>query len=509
MKRFLLTFAVFFLILITLGQCQGQVKEKVNRLPAVAGSFYPANRQELLTMLDGFFIRANSVIDSQPLALVVPHAGYVFSGPVAAAGFKQLDRERTFKHIFIIGPAHRMYFEGAMIYTLGDFITPLGNVPVDGLADELVSKNKSLGSDPAPHAQEHCIEVQLPFLQYWLKKPFSIVPILIGGESQETVRQLAAILAPYFTPENLFIISSDFSHYPPYSDAVKADRLTANAIITNNPKEFLTVKTKNEHDFSPGLETAMCGWMPMLTLLQITEKRKDVEFRKILYQNSGDSKYGDRDKVVGYWALAVVKKQQQETRTDFKLSDNEKNQLLTIARSTITAYLKNKNIPTVDENSFSANLKVKTGAFVTLRENRELRGCVGNFFSEKPLYRVIQEMAIAAATRDTRFSPVQSSEMENIEIEISVLTPLHRIYSIDEFKLGRDGIYIKKGNRSGTFLPQVANDTHWTVEEFMGHCAQDKAFIGWDGWKEKDVELYTYRALVFGETRAPATGSKK
>jgi AmmeMemoRadiSam system protein A len=156
----------------------------------------------------------------------------------------------------------------------------------------------------------------------------------------------------------------------------------------------------------------------------------------------------------------------------------------------------------------SKNLLAKAGAFVTLHENNELRGCIGSFTSEVPLYQIVQEMAVASATRDTRFMPVTFSETNKIHIEISVLTPLHRIQSIDEFKLGRDGIYIKKGNRSGTFLPQVANDTQWSVEEFMGHCARDKAGIGWDGWKDRDVELFTYQALVFGETGLPSEKDK-
>lgn len=509
MKRYRSSIAMTFLMLMALWQCRGQhqVSGTSDRQPAVAGSFYPAGRQELLTMLDAFFIKANIIPECRPQAVVVPHAGYVFSGAVAAAGFKQLDRQKTFNHIFIIGPNHRAYIDGAVLFEGDNFITPLGKVPIDPLTSKLIRKFRFLKSDPGPHRQEHCIEVQLPFLQYWLKKPFSIIPILVGGDSPETARQLGKILEPYFLPENLFVISADFSHYPPYADAVKADHITADAILANNSVKFLASTEKNERNFGPGLQTSICGWMPMLALLEITEKQINIEYKEILYKNSGDTQYGDRDKVVGYWALAV--QQKQDSEKEFSLSDSEKKILLQLARNTITNYLNKREIPETEVQSLPPALLTHAGAFVTLKNKRELRGCIGNFFSDEPLYKTVQNMAVSAATRDTRFLPVRFSEMQEIDIEISVLTPLKRIHSIDEFKLGRDGIYMKNGNRSGTFLPQVAEETGWNLEEFMGHCAQDKAFIGWNGWKEKGTELYTYQALVFGETDTPQEGRKK
>jgi MEMO1 family protein len=506
MKRYGLKVAILFLLGCVIGSSNGQnkAKEKINRNPAVAGSFYPSNRSELEKMLEGYFNAAPESSGEQPLALVVPHAGYVFSGQVAATGYRQLNRNASFRHIFIIGPAHRVYFDGVTIYTRGDFVTPLGIVPVDPLAAELVAGNKMLSESPAPHKDEHCIEVQLPFLQFWLKQPFSIIPVLVGGESGETARQLGNILAPYFTPGNLFIISTDFSHYPAYDIAKKADQLTADAIAANNSKKFISVKNQNELNYAPGLATSICGWMPMLTLLQITEKDKSVVFKKLVYKNSGDTAYGDRDQVVGYWAIAVSKKSPVEAKNEFELTQEEKSLLLKIARKTVKEYLTSGKIPVFSEKTMTANLLVKTGAFVTLNKNRQLRGCIGSFTSQVPLYNIIQEMAIAAATQDSRFMPVTPDELNKIHIEISVLTPLRRIQSMDEFKLGRDGIYIKKGDRSGTFLPQVAIDTKWSTEEFMGHCARDKAGIGWDGWKDKDAELFTYQALVFGEEGLPS-----
>jgi len=290
---------------------------------------------------------------------------------------------------------------------------------------------------------------------------------------------------------------------------VKADKLTADAIASNNPSLFLQTIRRNEETYAPGLVTSICGWLPALTLLKITEKIPETVYRKVMYRNSGQSPYGEKDKVVGYQAMAVFRLAQPEKNSDFDLPENDKRQLLELARNTIVSYLNHRNLPEIPPKSLNPNLTLKAGAFVTLRKNGELRGCIGNFSSQDPLYQTIQEMAVSAATRDTRFTPVTLREMEQIDIEISVLTPLKKISSIKEFRLGKDGVYIRKGNRSGTFLPQVAEETGWSTEEFLGHCSRDKAGLGWDGWKEQDTELFTYQALVFGEEELSARPAKK
>lgn len=470
----------------------------IDRNPAVAGTFYPADKKELQKTLEGFFNEAPNTLTQQPLAVVVPHAGYVFSGDVAAAAYKQIDRNRRFEHVFIIASSHTIYFEGASIYSQGNFITPFGTVEVDGLARELVEKYSFINNDLEPHKKEHSIEVQLPFLQYWLKNSFTIVPIIIGGQSQSTCKNLADALAPYFSEENLFIVSSDFSHYPNSSDATESDNLMADAILKNSSSSFITTKVIDESKGIPGLVTAMCGWTSMLTLLDITEGRKDLVYKKIFYQNSGDSQlYGDKSRVVGYNAICAVKVEREVDKSQFSLSEEDKVELLKIARRTIVRYINDGKVDDIDKSKLSANLLVEAGAFVTLKKAGQLRGCIGSFNPEKPLFEVVQSMSIASATQDYRFTPVVSDEISSLEIEISVLTPLKKIKSIDEIVLGKHGIYIKKGARSGTFLPQVANTHGWTLDDFIGHCAQDKAGIGWYGWKEADI--YTYEAIVFEE----------
>jgi AmmeMemoRadiSam system protein A len=227
----------------------------------------------------------------------------------------------------------------------------------------------------------------------------------------------------------------------------------------------------------------------------------NVEFTPLIYRNSGDAPvYGDKSRVVGYYSTAVsIKKNDGQPAAEvFSLSEEDKDELLKIARSSITEYISNGNTVSVDNSSFSDNLKREAGAFVTLTKKGTLRGCIGSFDPRLPLYLVVQEMAIAAAVNDTRFPAVEKLEIDDLEIEISVLSPLKRISSEKEIILGRDGIYIRKGQHSGTFLPQVATgNPKWTVEDFLGYCSRDKAGLGWTGWK--DAELYTYQALIFHE----------
>ena len=211
-----------------------------------------------------------------------------------------------------------------------------------------------------------------------------------------------------------------------------------------------------------------------------------------------ESGYGDKARVVGYNAIAVSLNPKDQVDGQFYLSHEDKSKLLEIARTTIEDYLSSNQIETLNSDSYSRTLKTNCGAFVTLNKNHQLRGCIGRFDATQPLYEVVQQMAVASATQDSRFLPVTKNELKELEIEISVLTPMKLIKSIDEIVLGKHGIYIKKGNRSGTFLPQVATETGWTLEEFLGHCSRDKAGLGWDGWK--DAEIFIYEASVFGET---------
>lgn len=488
--------SVLFLLplLLVVSACTSQIKT-VDRQPAVAGQFYPQRQDDLGQMLSDLYSKA---IPSRQLgnvvALIVPHAGYVFSGQVAASGFNQLDPDREYDNIFIIGPSHYVAFEGASVYTEGDFLTPLGKVHVNReLCESLVRNDDVISARLDAQSREHCIEVELPFLQKILKKKFQIVPIVVGAGSPAACKKIAEVLRPYMNGRNLFVASSDFSHYPAYDDAVRTDRVTADAIVANSPNRLLAALQKNEEAGIPNLATSLCGWPAVLTLLYLTEGTDDV-FTQVEYRNSGDSGLTDKRQVVGYWAIAVSQKKKSG---GFNLDQRDRSLLLSLARSAINNRLGISHEADADPSTFPDALKTPCGAFVTLNEHGDLRGCVGRFDASGPLYKVVQEMAVASATQDYRFQPVRDEEVKDLEIEISVLTPMRKISSIEEFELGKHGIYMKKGFRSGTFLPQVAKETGWSREEFLGHCAQDKAGIGWDGWR--DADLYVYEAIVFGE----------
>jgi hypothetical protein len=475
----------------------------INRKPAVAGSFYPGNREALLKQLGNLFSIAapNQKLDNL-VALISPHAGYIYSGTVAASAYNQLSPAARYDNIFIIGSSHYNSFDGAAIYSEGNFITPVGmarvNIP---LAKKLLEENPAIFiSNRDVQASEHSIEVQIPFLQYIYKDKLQIIPILLGTQKPGTCKKIADALRPYLNGHNLFVISTDFSHYPDYPDACKVDALTAGAILKNSSAEFLNTIAKNDRQVIPNLATSICGWPSMLTFLDITEKNPGIHYHKIRYMNSGDTPEGDKNRVVGYHAIAVTLNSSNSTQNasdTYSLTKGEKDQLLHIARTSIRNYLETGEISKINTKGFSDKLLANSGAFVTLNKTGALRGCIGLFTADIPLYQVVQEMAISAATRDNRFDRVSAEELNQIEIEISVLTPMHKIESINEIVLGKHGIYIKKGSNAGTFLPQVATQTGWNLQEFLGYCSRDKAGIGWDGWKEADI--YVYEAYVFGE----------
>ncbi len=462
-----------------------------NRKPAVSGKFYSGDKESLTNDLIHLFAPAKER-QCDAIAIISPHAGYVFSGEVAASAFSQINPDKAYKNVFILASSHTTYFNGASIYNLGNYETPLGEVKVNiDLCNELINNNDIFTFNPSAHATEHSIEVQLPFLQSHLQNHCQIVPIVIGSDDKNTPKQIAEALSPYFNDDNLFIISSDFSHYPKYSDAIQLDKITCDAICSGNPDSLINIINTYKNSDIENLATNICGWSAVLSLMYLTNE--NYKFHQIEYKNSGDSEYGSNDRVVGYWAISVC----PASETGFKLSDDEKKQLLELARLTVETKLTKNTKPDLNSFEFSNNLKTNCGAFVTLHKNDNLRGCIGRFEPNIPLYEVVVDMAIAASQNDHRFSPVTISELNEIDFEISVLTPMIKIDSISKIELGRHGIYIKKEYQTGTFLPQVATETGWSLEEFLGHCARDKAGLSYDGWK--DADIYTYEAIVFSE----------
>jgi AmmeMemoRadiSam system protein A len=342
-------------------------------------------------------------------------------------------------------------------------------------------------------------------IQYYYSKTPKIVPIIIGTNNVNTVKRIAEALKPYFTPENLFLISSDFSHYPSYKDAVNVDKLTAQSIVSGNPEAFITTLRNNSAKNIPGLVTSMCGWTSGLTIMDLAEGDKNLEFKLIDYCNSGDTPYGDKDRVVGYNAIALVEKNHiqkdvmESSIEDLSFTKSEKEMLFSIARNSIRTMLYDGKQYTIDDKKIPEALKKPYGAFVTLKIDGKLRGCIGRFLSSEPLYKVVQASAISSAFDDHRFYPLTKEEYEKTELEITVLGPMKKINNINEIVLGKHGIYIKKDFRAGTMLPQVAIENGWTVEQFLGYTSRDKAGLGWDGWK--DADLFIYEGMVLEENK--------
>ena len=407
---------------------------------------------------------------------------------MAAAAYQSIPDGKAYKRIFLLGPSHHEWLDGASVNTEFDYYaTPLGNLSVDTeVAHKLTDTDSVFTYQPKAHDREHCLEVQLPFLQRRFGEVPPIVPIIISTNDFRKLQRIAETLKPYMTEENLFVVSSDFSHYPKYEDACEVDARTGKAVESGDVERFIAQLEENARSGVRNLATSACGELAIATLMLMMQDG-GYEVKHLLYQNSGDIDNHDHSRVVGYHEFAILRK------SEFSLNDEEKRMLKDIALTSIKDSLDGKRI--VELTTLTATLKQKCGAFVSLHKQGRLRGCIGHFGEDVPLHEIVAEMARAAAFEDPRFMPVTRDELNDIDIEISVLTPMRRIQSLDEFQLHKHGIYIKKGYRSGTFLPQVADEVNWTKEEFVGHCAQDKAGIGWDGWK--DAELYVYETIVF------------
>ncbi|MFO7852987.1 MAG: AmmeMemoRadiSam system protein B [Bacteroidota bacterium] len=498
------TICGFLIMIFMTMSISGQQKEH-DRDPVVAGSFYPARESELNKLLDQLFSEAGELTSiglkagERVRAIITPHAGYVFSGSVAASAVGLIPPASKYDNIFLIGSSHRVSFPGASIYSEGDYKTPLGTAEVNTeLAEKLIDNTKVFSYYKAAHSSEHSLEVQIPFLQYHLGTGIRIIPIVLGTQNTSVCKEIADGLKPYFNANNLFVISSDFSHYPSFEDAIKVDKSTVNALLSGDPDTFLNTIRKNSEMNIEGLATSMCGWTSGLVLLHLAKEEDGLEFKHILYRNSGHSNYGDKSSVVGYHSVALIDTKNTDTsKKEFSITTVDKQKLIEIARGSIRSYLENEPPPVIDETELSPVLKEKLGAFVSLHLEGNLRGCIGRFMPSEPLYETVRTMALEAAFHDTRFKPLSGEEFENITIEISVLSPLRKIDNINEIILGKHGVYIRKGICSGTFLPQVVEKKKWTITDFMGYLSRDKAGLGWTGWR--DADIYVYEALVFEE----------
>ena len=482
----------FIIIMVKIKKSKLTEKETLpTRKPAVAGSFYPGTQKELDATISALLNQAELIPATESAKiLIVPHAGISYSGGIAAHGFKQI-QDKNYTHIIILGASHRAFFTHASIFDKGIWETPLGKVEVDQNLAKKIINGKKIIADTTPHQDEHSLEIELIFLQKVLKN-FKIVPILLSQTSDELIENLALKFSQNLDENTLLVVSTDLSHYPQYEMAKKVDNETINGILTGKVKDFEKTIQNLESQGYPGVQTCACGAEAVKVALKVGEIL-NLKFQKVKYANSGDTG-GDKSQVVGYVAIVGYGK---TTETSEPLDEEAKKEALEIARQTLQKYLTERKIPEITpENKALFN---PLGCFVTLRKNGQLRGCIGEFEPKDPLYKVIQRTAIEATTNDPRFLPVTAKELPEIKIEISVMTPKKKIDNWQEIELGKHGVVIQKGFRAGTFLPQVASETGWNLEEFLSHLCAEKAGLPSDCYKDSSTNLYIFEAQIFKE----------
>lgn len=419
------------------------------RPPAVAGTFYPADASTLARTVAALLDEAGTAPDYRPKALIVPHAGYVYSGPVAASGYGLLrEMAPQLRRVVLLGPAHRVALRGLAVPGTGRFRTPLGDIAVDRAAVDSLRDLPQVQVSDTAHAQEHSLEVHLPFLQTLLPE-FSLVPVVVGRAS---AAEVAAVLERLWGgPETLIVISTDLSHYHDYDTARRRDERTCIAISAFRFEDI-------------GPEDA-CGCMPMSGLL-LEARRRGMEIRRLDLRNSGDTA-GTRDRVVGYAAFALG-----APVPDGK-TDNSR-ELLELARRSIAHGLNEGRPHQPDMAGMPATLRIPAAAFVTLQRNGRLRGCIGTTEPVAPLAQAVADSAFKAAFRDPRFPPLAAAEFHEISISVSILGPKEPVVFTSEEHLvqllrpGVDGLVIARGERSATFLPSVW-DSLPAPAEFLAH----------------------------------------
>ncbi|MBP9855455.1 MAG: AmmeMemoRadiSam system protein B [Candidatus Omnitrophica bacterium] len=456
--------------------------------PNVSGQFYSSDPKDLADQIDQMMKTA--VVDpyTNPVEIIIaPHAGYYYSGAVAAHSFKAVSQQK-YNTIIVLAPSHFYGFEGISVWSQGGFETPLGVVNVDEeFAQSLTKDESQISNDPKAFIKEHALEVEIPFLQRTFKD-FKLVPVIIGQPSPELLAEFAQKLNQLIGTRDdvLVVVSSDLSHYHDDSFARIMDLKTIEA-IKNQDIDKIYQECRNG-------SMEMCGCLPVVTSLLLAKARGLTDVDVLKYANSGDVN-GKKDSVVGYSSIVIYKKNNSNINP---LTSDQKKKLISMAKEAIRKFVGSgeRLAPKEDDQ----RLLEKEGAFVSIYKNGQLRGCIGNIIGRGPLYNTVINMAISAASKDHRFTPIQKDELDQIQIEISVLSTPRRIMNTDEIRLGTHGVIVSKDNKTGVFLPQVADSTGWSKEQFLSELCSQKAGLPRDCWKDTQktiIEIFS--AEVFSE----------
>lgn len=456
------------------------------RVPVWGDKFYPADPKELALTIKKLTQQAHKTIPPIPAhktlrALVLPHAGYIYSGIVAAQASHVL-RPDQYTRVVLMGPDHRVGFKDGAISDVSGYETPLGTIKLDPEAARLRQQSALFKSYRDSDRSEHSVEVLLPFLQSYLKS-FELIPIVLGPCDTQSI---ATAVAPLVNPKTLIVVSSDLSHYLPYSQAKHRDQETIQII--------LNLQTDKLHQ----RKDSACGKMPLLVLMHLA-REFDWEPVLLKYANSGDTA-GDKTRVVGYAAIAFF-------GPPFLFTRQQGETLLRLARRTLTRRIDPQRTlppdPTATTSPSEACFATHCGTFVTLKKAGRLRGCIGNLLPNSSVWEGVRRNAINAALHDPRFKPLDAAELDQVSISISILSqPQPLIYAdandlINKLRIDVDGVIIQKGAAQATFLPQVWSQLP-DPEAFLGHLCL-KAGLPQTAWRQADLNVFTYQAQYFDE----------
>ncbi len=485
--------------LIVLLVCMSQAAER-SRPSALAGSWYPDRPAQLKGELDGFLEAAaeQRITPDQPIrALILPHAGYRYSGATAAKGFS-LVQGKQYQRVIVLGPSHHSDFRGLSIAEVDAYETPLGSVPLDQYAVQQLRASSLVLADPEAHQREHSIEIELPLLQQTLAPGWKLLPILVGQMEAEDYRQAAALLQPMADNNTLVVVSSDFTHYgarfnylpfPPDRQAAEhirqLDEGALERILAKDRDGFLTYQRRT------GI--TICGFRPIRLLIEMLPASSHLQ--QLAYTTSG-ALTGDYHNSVSYAVIAVTGPPLSGNSApptakpieSAKLGAEEMLLLHQIAVAGVDLAVGDGQAETRQRldrllKQLPPALTAPAGAFVTLKEEGKLRGCIGYIQPRQPLYQAVLENGINAARNDHRFQPVTAEELPRLTIEVSVLTPPRQIASYKDFRVGEQGIVLNKAGQKAVFLPEVATEQGWTREETLARLSR-KAGLPSSAWQE-------------------------
>jgi AmmeMemoRadiSam system protein B/AmmeMemoRadiSam system protein A len=481
------------------------------RKPAVAGDFYPGTAEKLRSAIDAFLTSAPPPRGLRPVAVVVPHAGYEFSGQIAADAYRQAAGV-PYDTVVILGTNHTdPVFDRAGIYRGAAFRTPLGEAAIDqALAVALMHEDPDVVWHNRVHEREHSVEVQVPFVQH-LFPSAKILPIVVGAPDPAMCVRLGVALAKVLRERcALIVASSDLSHYPAAADARRVDRETLAAITTLDAVRVRATLARHVQSGVLGLVTGACGEAPILAAIAAASALGARRGAVISYANSADSPVGDPSRVVGYGAV-VIGAQDGATTVDVDglsfegaaaadvatpLTPSDKQALVAYARETIRRLVMTDTVPLARRTE--PRLLRPLGVFVTLKKRGELRGCIGRLVPDGPVRWLVGAMAVQAATNDPRFGRVRPDELAALQIEVSLLTPPREIARATDIVVGRDGVILVKDGRSAVFLPEVAIEQHWSRDEMLDNLCV-KAGLSPGSWRT-GARLATFQSHVIKES---------